>query len=355
MKHHNFSIRLIALMVIGVALAAGAGTFEGMSTAGILATDGATFLRGNPSYGDLVQLIWPGPDGEVDPPDGLGGTSDDDSLLGSTYIGYGYPFNPNEGKFCKTWTHDLLSAGNYVYLRAWDDSVVIVNKRIYYGDSELHLLASDFDSHDFRSFTLSQALYIPVEITLFEASAYPGVITLEWVTQSESNNLGFDLFRSTDLHGEKQKINEKMIDGAGNSQIRHEYSFDDRDIQAGTRYYYWLSDIAFDGTVTYHGPKSTIALVKPDEFLLAQNYPNPFNPSTSISYTLKESGEVRLSIYNIRGQLIRSLVHQQQMAGQYNQEWDGRDDSGSIVPTGTYIYTLEINGFKAVRRMTMAK
>jgi hypothetical protein len=357
MKRLIAFLSFLALLTGGLAQSASAGTFEAMSTSGILDVDGVTYLQGNVMElsGDLVQLIWTGPDGVIDAPDSLGRTTDDDSLLGTTFIGYGYPFEPDAGKFSIIWTHDLLAPGNIVYIRAWNDSVVVPGQRIDYGNSALYTLATSFDSHDFRTFQMTEAMSTPVELASFEARALPGVIELRWATHSETNNLGFNLLRSTSPHGEKVQINEKLIEGAMNSQIRHDYAYSDRDIDDKAVYYYWLTDIALDGQVTFNGPRTAVAVAKPAEYLLAQNYPNPFNPSTSISYTLKDNGMVKLAVYNIRGQLIRSLVNHTQMAGQYNQEWDGRDDNGIIVPTGTYIYTLEINGFKAVRRMTMAK
>ncbi len=356
MKHLTLSFRLFVVLLGLMALGAQAGTFEAMATAGIVDVDN-TFLKGNVMRmsGDLVQLIWTGPDGTIDDPDSNGYTTDDDSLLGTTFIGYGYPFEPDQGKFSIIWTHDLLTTGTVVYIRAWNDSVVVAGQRVYFGDSELYTLASGFDSHDFRTFGMTRAVSTPVELAAFTATAFPGVNEISWTTQSETNNLGFNLLRSTSPHGDRQQINEKLIEGAVNSQVRHDYGFKDHDIADKTVYYYWLADIALDGQINYTGPRVAVALAKPTEYLLAQNYPNPFNPSTSISYTLKDNGMVKLAIYNIRGQMIRQLINHTQMAGQYNQEWDGRDENGIVVPTGTYIYTLEINGFKAVRRMTMAK
>lgn len=347
-----FAVLLLCTMVVQLQ----AGTFEAMSTSGIFDTDGTTPLLGTAVSGDLIQLIWAGPDGLADTAGVAGGTTGDDSLLGTAYIGYGYPFEPNMGKFTAQWDHDLIVLGANLFIRAWNDTGFVDGQYIYYGDSEMHTVASvPFDSHDFRTFRVSEMRGTPVELAAFAADAVPGVIKISWTTQSETDNFGFDLFRSTSPHGDKTRLNEKMIEGAGNSQVRNDYYFEDRDIQDKTVYYYWLTDIAFDGKVTYHGPRSAMAVAKPEDYDLDQNYPNPFNPSTSISYTLRDNGMVRLAIYNIRGQLVRNLVQQNQMAGQYSIEWDGRDEMGLIVPSGTYLYSLETNDFKATRRMTMAK
>jgi len=357
MKRLIHSLVVLATAILLAAQMAWSGTFEASASAGILDVDNATYLLGDvfQGHGDLVQLIWAGPDGVADLADSLGQTTDDDSLLGTTYIGYGYPFEPNSGKFSTIWTHDALVVGAVDFIRAWNDSVVSVNRPVAYGNSELYTLANDFDSHDFQSFRLSQTINVPVELSSFVASAKPGMIEVRWTTQSETDNLGFYVYRSESPHGVKTQLNDKLIEGAMNSQIRHDYLYEDREIVDQMVYYYWLADVALDGRVTFNGPRTAVAMSKPEYYSLEQNYPNPFNPSTSIRYQIKESGWVNLTIYNIRGQMIRRLVNQAETAGDYNIEWDGRDESGLIVPSGTYIYSLDVNGFRAYRRMTMTK
>jgi flagellar hook assembly protein FlgD len=93
----------------------------------------------------------------------------------------------------------------------------------------------------------------------------------------------------------------------------------------------------------------------PADFNLAQNFPNPFNPSTTIAYALPQESSVRLTIYNIVGQQIRTLVDDAQTAGSYKIQWDARDDSGQQVATGFYIYRLEAGSFSAVHKMTLVK
>ena len=75
--------------------------------------------------------------------------------------------------------------------------------------------------------------------------------------------------------------------------------------------------------------------VRPKQFALHQNYPNPFNPTTAISYQLKALSNVELSIYNILGQKVATLVDRRQEAGEYEVEWDA-----SGFASGVYIYRL---------------
>jgi len=330
-----------------------AGTLEAYSNSGVRDVGGSSYLSGNTSSGDLIQIISVGSNGTIDPPDTLGSTTSDDSLLGTTHVGFGFPFNPNEGKFSKTFTHDLLTAGAVVYVRAWNDSVVDATK--YYGDSNTYELQSEMDSHDFGTWTVSNPVHVPVELSSFSVEAKPGYNEIRWTTQSETENLGFHVYRSFEPEGERIQITKKMVDGAINSQVRHDYSYEDRTVDENATYYYWLADIAVDGRIAVHGPQKVISVSRPTAYGLDQNYPNPFNPSTSLTYTLKEDGSVKLRIYNIRGQLIRELIDVKQPAGQHVVEWDGLDNFGNLVPSGTYLYVLDVNGHKFTRKMAMTK
>ncbi len=94
----------------------------------------------------------------------------------------------------------------------------------------------------------------------------------------------------------------------------------------------------------------------PREFKLNQNYPNPFNPTTTISFALPEAARVTLSIYNVLGQKVRTLINNQQAtAGTHVRQWDGRDDAGHQVASGIYFYKLEAGKFSSIRKMVLMK
>jgi len=88
---------------------------------------------------------------------------------------------------------------------------------------------------------------------------------------------------------------------------------------------------------------------------LAQNYPNPFNARTMISFNLAQPGNVELSVYNIVGQKVSTLVSGNYDAGNYNVTWDGRDSSGRVVSSGVYYYRLMANGLTETMKMTLLK
>ncbi|RMD58058.1 T9SS C-terminal target domain-containing protein [Candidatus Parcubacteria bacterium] len=87
----------------------------------------------------------------------------------------------------------------------------------------------------------------------------------------------------------------------------------------------------------------------PQTFVLHQNYPNPFNPETTIEYELAHPGHVRLAIYNVRGQRVRTLVDGEQLAGGHKITWDGTSEQGQKVATGVYVVELKV-GHKGMRR-----
>ncbi len=338
-----------------------ANTFEAYTSVGITDTDNITLLNGNTKSGDLVQLIWVGPDGNIDEPDTSAFTTDDDSLLGVSHIGYGYPFNPDQGLFAAFFRHNLITPGLMVYVRAWNDSVVTATSA--YGNSLPYTINSDFDSHDFgldfrapNSWRMHGGVVeVPVELISFTGADEGGQVLLRWSTGSETDNLGFNLYRTVARDSARRRINEQLIDGAMNSETLQDYEYRDHLVQENQQYFYWLSDVSAKGDEVLHGPIAVLTKTRPNAYVLQQNYPNPFNPTTSIAYALKDAGPVKVRVFNIRGQLLRELVNGVQTAGQHNVMWDGCDANGSQVPSGTYLCTMEAGNYRAVIKMTMTK
>jgi hypothetical protein len=101
-----------------------------------------------------------------------------------------------------------------------------------------------------------------------------------------------------------------------------------------------------DGRLFYFRNESTVDVAsgpQPAEFQLNQNYPNPFNPATTIAYELAQAGHLQLTIYNLLGQRVRTLVDGWQLPGPHRVNWDGRDERGTKgVSSGVYVYELKI-------------
>ncbi len=86
-----------------------------------------------------------------------------------------------------------------------------------------------------------------------------------------------------------------------------------------------------------------------------QNYPNPFNPETTINYQLKENGSVELNVYNIKGQLVKTLVKKYQKTGDHNVVWNGTDNSGNRLASGIYFYKIKQGKFTSTKKMILMK
>ncbi len=95
--------------------------------------------------------------------------------------------------------------------------------------------------------------------------------------------------------------------------------------------------------------------VIPTRFELSQNYPNPFNPTTKISYSLPQNEFVNIKVYDMIGREVRSLVNKEMLAGNHSLEWNGMDNAGSKVASGTYIYRITTGNFIAVKKMLLLK
>ncbi|GEM_PF-963076 len=93
----------------------------------------------------------------------------------------------------------------------------------------------------------------------------------------------------------------------------------------------------------------------PKAFALKQNFPNPFNPITSINFEMPTAQNVRLTVYNMLGQSVRTLVNDQRSAGLYTILWDGRDDAGHMVGSGVYFYQIQAGSFTKTAKMVFLK
>lgn len=130
--------------------------------------------------------------------------------------------------------------------------------------------------------------------------------------------------------------------------------FDRNDVANGvdTVVKYALTWIAEQTTSVAEEPGSRL----PKQFDLRQNYPNPFNPSTAIAYQLLLNSEVKLAVYNIAGQLVRTLIdHKRQSAGAYTITWDGKDESGHSATSGVYVYRLAAGDWVGSKKMILLR
>lgn len=186
---------------------------------------------------------------------------------------------------------------------------------------------------------------VPVELTSFAASSERSTVYLNWTTQTELNNSGFEIYRMT--HGTDWK-KLSFISGFGNSTEPKDYLYIDKDVKNGN-YFYRLKQIDYNGSSEY-SDIINVVVNSPTLYSLEQNFPNPFNPSTTISFVLPESAEVTLTIYNTLGQKVAELVNTTLESGRYSYVWRAEN-----FPNGTYIYELRANDFKLFKKMILLK
>ncbi|MCK5149068.1 T9SS type A sorting domain-containing protein [bacterium] len=190
---------------------------------------------------------------------------------------------------------------------------------------------------------------LPVELHSFSVELFEDLVRIAWVTESETDNVGFVLERTVEtLHATLLQWDviatyetNANLQGQGNSSEQHEYVFNDMNTAAGHSYLYRLSDVNTAGEVHVY---DEIAITLPDvllETVLEPPFPNPFNPQTKINYQLAESGPVEIIVYDLLGRKVRTLVNEEQSTGSYNVYWHGNDMSGRKIATGTYIIVMK--------------
>jgi len=203
---------------------------------------------------------------------------------------------------------------------------------------------------------------LPVELSSFTASVIAqDHVQLNWTTQTETNLLGYYLYRG--LGGELANAEQipSLINATNTSQTT-EYSFADREVSAGNTYHYWLQNLDLNGESDFHGPISVIIPESGDftpEYILNTQllpaYPNPFGRSTGtrFHYTLKAGGTVRIEVFNLKGQKVWSAVRQHAKAGDFHLYWSGTDITGNPLGSGIYHYRLTCGNWRADRKVVL--
>jgi hypothetical protein len=191
---------------------------------------------------------------------------------------------------------------------------------------------------------------LPVEVSTFDAVGQAGAIALTWQTASESGVQRFEITRSDDSH---LWIPVASVNSLGDNASGHNYHYTDHSVQSGVTYSYHLSVMGSDGSVTPYG--QTVSAVAGSSaaamsYSLAQNYPNPFNATTRILYTLKAASPVRLTVFDLTGRVVTTLVQGQEEAGSHVVNLDG-----TAMASGEYFYRLEAGSFVAMHKMILLK
>jgi hypothetical protein len=187
---------------------------------------------------------------------------------------------------------------------------------------------------------------LPVELSSFTCKAMNNSINLDWVTQTELNNFLFEVERKNQ-NGIWTKIGE--IKGAGNSNIPHQYSYLDKSLP-NAKYYYRLKQLDFNGQYKYSNELEINVNFVPKAYSLENNFPNPFNPATIIRYSLPYNSNVKLTIYNSLGQVIKELISEVQQSGLQEISFDA-----SSLSSGVYFYSMQANSIDGNQNFTATK
>jgi hypothetical protein len=166
------------------------------------------------------------------------------------------------------------------------------------------------------------------------------------------NNQGFDIERKSNTIGSWERIG--YVPGNGTSTEPQTYSYLDENVQDGS-YSYRLKQIDFSGAYEYSDEIVVNVGFNPTEYILFQNYPNPFNPSTSIQFQVLKTGVVNVKIFDMLGQEIKTLLNNEVEAGMYTIQWDGLNDNGMKMSSGSYIYRMTAGDFVDSKEMLLLK
>ena len=251
---------------------------------------------------------------------------------------------------------------SYIINSGAEDGQIIVNTGASFTCWAPEALV-DFTASGDGNITLSVAL------STFTAQFIENTPTLYWTTHSETDNMGWFVYRNIeDNFTSAEKISE-FIEGHGTTTQQQSYIYEDNieNPEVGDTYYYWLESIDFSGIVT-HYDKVAVLTIPPQEdpggglipvplcYGLHQNYPNPFKLETEIGFVLKVGSRVTLTIYNLKGQKVITLLDDFVEEDKLVQvKWDCKHERGKMLANGIYYYKLQTNKKDFIRKMFLMK
>ena len=201
--------------------------------------------------------------------------------------------------------------------------------------------------------------YTPVELSSFTATLTAlNYVQINWITQSESNLLGYRVYRyEPSIQDNAILITPTLIQATNTSQTQS-YTVLDNEVEVGSTYLYYLESVEANKS-EFFGPVSIsvqgeVPPVYPQVSELKNAYPNPFkaNNSTTIAVEVKEGENATLSIYNLQGKLVKTFKVGQ---GSHNISWNGADTNGKACGSGIYLYKLSTQTTNQTKKMVIVK
>ena len=220
-----------------------------------------------------------------------------------------------------TYTDAALNAGDYVYT--------------------VTAIYDDGESNHSDPANITVELPAPTDVTA--ESQDPDVI-ISWVAPTSRGIASYNVYRDTELIAEEVMTSpyEDLNVPSGN------YTYNVTTIYDGE----WESEMS-NGAFVAHTDVDN--LLKPGVTELTGNYPNPFNPTTTISFSIEEAGHVSINIYNMKGQLVKTLKNEHLDAAYHTAVWNGKDNSNKIVSSGIYFYKMRSGKYTSTKKMILMK
>lgn len=265
------------------------------------------------------------------------------TLISGQFLSYEGTFTATEGP-----ANGLTSTDNGIT----EGGSTLVGNSLYLTGTSTQYSDFTWTSGTATAGTVNGSQSLPVELSSFSAVIVNSGIKLNWRTETELNNYGFEVERKVISEqltvGNWKKI--AFLEGFGNSNSPKNYSFIDREINYGN-FAYRLKQIDNDGSYEYSDVIEVNAGIIPEGFVLEQNYPNPFNPTTSIKFALAETQLVELKVFDVLGNEVATLFSGLADGGKvYETEFDAANLS-----SGIYFYKLETRNFLLVKKMSLIR
>jgi len=183
----------------------------------------------------------------------------------------------------------------------------------------------------------------PVKLLFLKIFTNQNNTNLFWQTSEEINNSGFEIERKSG-----NEIWEKIGCVKGNNKPS-EYNFEDRNLKTG-KYSYRLKQIDYNGNYEFFELKDLVEIAAPGKFGLSQNYPNPFNPTTNLNYQIATKNFVKLTLYDITGREVATLVNEYKEPGYYSVLFNA-----AKLTAGIYFYRIIAGDFSSVKKIILLK
>ncbi len=190
-----------------------------------------------------------------------------------------------------------------------------------------------------------EIVVVSVLIASFDARVVDEGVALSWRVEADERIAGFRIYRAGP-DGIERPLTPDLVAAVNNGYL-------DSSVRPATRYSYAVAAVneSGDETRSFTIPVEIPALT----LTLGQNLPNPFNPATAIPFVLEATSRVMLRVYDVRGALVATLFDGVLPAGRHTVGWDGRNDRGSVVSSGTYLYSLVAGKQRLSRKMLMVR